>query len=52
MLIKKNIQNSKYKKKVIENIYIKLHEMENYSYDTRLIQLHTFLFVIFTFIKC
>ena len=39
-------------KKVIEKIYIKIHEMENYSYDTEIIQLQTFLFVIFTFIKC
>jgi uncharacterized coiled-coil protein SlyX len=39
-------------KKVIEKIYDKLHEIENYSNDTLFIQLQTFLFVIFTFIKC
>jgi hypothetical protein len=39
-------------KKVIEKIYDKLHEMENYSYDARFIQFQTFLFVLFTFIKC
>ena len=39
-------------KKVIEKIYDKLETMENYSYDTRFIQFQTFLFVIFTFIKC
>jgi uncharacterized coiled-coil protein SlyX len=39
-------------KKVIEKIYDKLNEMENYSYDARFIQFQTFLFVLFTFIKC
>jgi tagatose-1,6-bisphosphate aldolase non-catalytic subunit AgaZ/GatZ len=39
-------------KKVIEKIYDKLHDMQNYSYDTRFLHFQTFMFVIFTFIKC
>jgi hypothetical protein len=39
-------------KKVIEKIYDKLHEMQNYSYDTRFLHFQTFMFVIFTFFKC